>query len=111
MAPSGGLFGSQQRPDNNVGASNINAGSIPNKATPFGQSTIQFNPAPGCSLPPLQPPFRGAPQFYHPAPFNMTRSSQPSSGATQGYQSYGPWWQAYDFPQGCYGGPQMFRPQ
>jgi len=41
----------------------------------------------------------------------MTPSAQPSSGATQAYPSYGPWWQAYDFPQGGYGGPQMFPPQ
>ena len=41
----------------------------------------------------------------------MTPSSQPSSGATQGYASYGPPWQGYDFPQGGYGGPQMFPPQ
>jgi len=41
----------------------------------------------------------------------MTPSSQPSSGATQGYQSYGPSWQAYDFPQGGHGGPHMFPPQ
>jgi hypothetical protein len=41
----------------------------------------------------------------------MTPSSQPSSGATQGYASYGPQWQAYDFPQGGNGGPQMFPPQ
>ena len=42
----------------------------------------------------------------------MTQSSHPSSGgATQGYQSDGPSWQEYNFPQGGYGGPQMFPPQ
>jgi hypothetical protein len=42
----------------------------------------------------------------------MTPSSQPSSGgATQGYQSYGPLWQRYDFPHGGYGGPEVFPPQ
>jgi hypothetical protein len=41
----------------------------------------------------------------------MTPSSQQSTGATQGYLSYGPLWQAYDFPQGGYGGPQLFPPQ
>jgi len=41
----------------------------------------------------------------------MTPSSKPSTGAIQGYPSYGPLWQAYDFPQGGYGGPQMFPPQ
>ena len=41
----------------------------------------------------------------------MIPSSEPSSGATQQYSSYGPLWQAYDFPQGGSGGPQMFPPQ
>jgi hypothetical protein len=41
----------------------------------------------------------------------MTPSSQPSSSARQGYSSYGPSWQANDFPQGGFGGPQMFPPQ
>jgi len=111
MAPPGGLFGSQQRPDDNVEASYNNAGNTPSKDTQFGQPTNQIHPPPGYSYLPLQPPFPGAPQFYHPAPFNMTPSSQPSSAATQGYRSYGPSWQAYDFPQGGYGGPQMFPPQ
>jgi len=101
MAPPGGLFGSQQHPDDNVGASDNNAGNTPSKDTHFGQPTNQFHPPLGYSYPPLQPPFPCAPQFYHPAPFNMTPSSQPSSGgATQGYQSYGLSWQGYDFPQG-----------
>jgi len=112
MAPPGGLFGSQQqRPDDNVGASDYNAGNTPNKDTQFGQPTNQFPPPLGYSYPPSQPPFRGAPQFYHRAPFNTTPSSQPSSCATQGYASYGQPWQAYDFPQGGYGGPQMFPPE
>jgi len=112
MAPPGGLFGSQQhRPGDNVGASHINTGNTPNKDTEFGQPTNQFPPPPGYSYPPSQPPFRGAPQFYHHAPFNKTPSSQPSSGATQGYVRYGPPWQAYNFPKGGYGGTQMFPPQ
>jgi len=111
MAPPGGLFASQQHPDDNVGASDNHAGNTPNKDTQFGQPTNQFPPPPGYSYPPLQPPFLGAPQFYHHAPFNMSPSSQPSTGATQGYASYGPPWQGYDFPQGSYGGPHMFHPQ
>ena len=99
MAPLGGLFGSHQRPDDNVGTSDNNAGNTLNKDTQFGQPTNQFLPPPGYSYPPSQPPFPGAPQFYHHAPFNMTPSSQPSSGATQGYASYGPPWEGYDFPQ------------
>jgi len=41
----------------------------------------------------------------------MTTSSQPSSRVTEGYPSYGPLWQAYDFPHGGYSGPQLFPPQ
>jgi hypothetical protein len=111
MGQPSGLFGSQQRPDDDVEASYNNAGNTPSKDTQFRQHTNQIHPPLGDSYPPSQPPFPGTPQFDHPAPFNMTPSSQPSSGATQGYQSYGPVWQAYDFPQGGYGGPQMFPPQ
>ena len=114
MAPAGGLFGSQQRPEDNVGASDYNAGHTPSKDTQFGQSVNQFHPPPpppGYSYPPSQAPFPGAPQFYHPAPFNMTPSSQPSSAATRAYPMYGPSWQGFNFPQGWYGGPQIFPPQ
>jgi hypothetical protein len=94
MAPSGGQFGSQQRAEDNVGASDNNAGNTPSKDTQFGQPQNQIHPPLGYSYRPSQPPFPGAPQFHHPAPFNMTPSSQPSSGgATQAYQCYGPSWQ------------------
>ena len=109
MAPSGELFGSQHRPEDNVGASDNNAGNTTSKDTQFGQRRNQIHPPPGYSYPPSQLPFPGTPQFYHPAPFNMTPSSQPNSGgATPRYQSYGPSWQGYDFPQCGYGGPQRF---
>ena len=113
MAPTSWLFGSQQRPDDNVGASDDNDGNPPSKDTQFGQPENQFPlPQPlGYSYPPSQPPFQGTPQFQHQAAFNMTPSSLPGSGATQGYPSCGPSWQAYDFHQGKYGGPQMFPPQ
>jgi hypothetical protein len=115
MAPIRGLFDSRQCPDANVRASDNNGGNTLSKDTQFGQPAIQFHPppppSPGYSYPPLQPPFPGALQFYHQAPFNMTPSSQPSPWATPGYQSYRPSWQAYDFPQGGYGGPQMFPSQ
>jgi hypothetical protein len=53
MAPLGGLFSSQQqRPDDNVGASDINDGNTPNKDTQFGQPTNQFPPPPEYSYPP-----------------------------------------------------------
>ena len=90
MAPLGGLFGPQQLPDDSVGASDNHAGNTPNKDTQFEQPTNQLPPPPGYSYPPSQPPFPGAPQFYHHAPFNMTPSSQPSTGATQEYASHGP---------------------
>ena len=111
MAPPCGLFGSQQCLDDIVGASDNHARNTPNKDTQFGQPTNQVPPPLGYSYPPSQPPFPGAPQFYHHAPFNMTPRSQPSAGATQGYAGYGPQWPGYDFPQGGYGEPQMFPPQ
>ena len=111
MVPMGVLFGSQQRPADYVGVTENNAGNTSNKDTQFMHPTNRIYPSPGYSYPCLQPPFPGAPQFYHHTPFNMTPSSQPCTVATQGYPSYGPSWQAYDFPQGGYGGPRMFPPQ
>jgi len=112
LATTSGLFGSQQRPDDNIGPSDNNERNTPRKETQFGQAANQFHsPPPGYSNPPPQPPFPGTHQFYRRATFNLTPSSQPSSGATQGYSSYGPSWQAYDFPQGRYSGPQMVLPQ
>jgi len=75
MAPTGGLFRSQQHPDDNVGASVNNAGNTPSKHMQFGRPTKWFYLPLGYSYLPSQPPFPGAPQFYHPAPFNMTTSS------------------------------------
>jgi len=110
MAPTGALFGSQQRPDDNVGDSDNNAGNTPSKDTQFRQPGNQIHPPPRYSSPPSQPPSPHAPQFYHHATFNMTPSSQPSIGAAQKYPSCGPSWQAYDFTQGGYSWPQMFPP-
>jgi hypothetical protein len=111
LAPPGGLFGSQQHPDDNVEGSENNAGNTASQDTEFGQPSNQIHPPRGYCYLPLQPPFPGALQFYHHAPFNMTPSSQPSTAATQEYQSYAPSWQAYDFPQQGYGGPHIFPPQ
>ena len=72
MATLGDLFGSEQRPDDNVGELDNNAGNTPGKDTQFGQPTNQFLPPLGYSYPPSQPPYPCASQFYHPAPFNMT---------------------------------------
>jgi len=110
-APTGGVCGWQQHPDDNVGVSHINTGNRPCKDSQFWPPMNQFHPPPGYSYLTAQPPFPGAPLFYHRAPFNMTPSSEPISGATQGYPSYRPSWQGYDSPQRRYGGHQMFPPQ
>jgi len=47
MAPMGGLFGSQQRPNDNVGASDNDARNTASKVNQFGQPTNQFPPPPG----------------------------------------------------------------
>jgi len=111
MAPIGALCDSPQRPEDNVGVSDNNAGNTPSKDTQSGLPPNRFQPPPGHSYLPLQLPFPGAHQFYHPAPCSMTPSSQPSSSATQGYPSHGPSWQGYNFHPGGYGGSQMFPPQ
>jgi hypothetical protein len=41
----------------------------------------------------------------------MTPNSQPSTGSNQGDATYGPPWEGYNFPQGGYGGPQIFPTQ
>jgi len=83
LSPMGGLFGLQQHPDYNWGAAVNNPGHTLSKDTQFRQPTNRFHPSLGCRFPPSQPPFAGAPQFYHPAPFDVKPSSQPSSSRTQ----------------------------
>jgi hypothetical protein len=108
MGPPRGLFGSQQRPEDNVGASDINAGNIRRKNSPFRQTPNRNPPQPWYGYLPSQGLFPSALHFYHPAPFDITLSSQPGSAATQEYLSYGPLWQGHNFPRGGYGGPEMF---
>jgi len=64
MAPTGGLFGSQQRPDDNVGASYSNGGNTRSRETQFWQPANKFHspppPPPVYSYLPSQPPFPGA---------------------------------------------------
>ena len=67
IAPTGGLLGSHQCPDDNVGAPDNNAGNTPSKDTQLGQPTNQIHPPLGYSYLPWLPPFPRAPQFYHPA--------------------------------------------
>jgi hypothetical protein len=95
-----------------VGASDENAANTHSKDTQFGQPANQFYPPPPCySYSSSQAPFPGAPSFYHPAQFNNTPSSQPSSAATGAYPSSGPSWEEYDFHQAGYGGSLMSPPQ
>jgi hypothetical protein len=104
------MVASQQYADDNVGASDNTAGNPLYKDTQFGHPTNYFHPLPPWySYLPSQPPFSGAPQFFPQAPFNMTSNSQPSSSVTQGYPSYSPSWQAYDFPHGGYISTMYFR--
>ena len=108
MAPMNGLFGLEHHPDDNVGACDNNAGNKSTNDTQFSQPTNQFHSPLGNSYPPLQPPLLCVLWFYNHAPCNMTKSSQQRSGATEEYPSYGPSWDAYDFPLGGFCGPQMF---
>jgi hypothetical protein len=85
----GGLFGQQHHPDDNLGALDKNAANTPSKDTQLEHPANQFHPLPLYRFLPSQSPFVGAPQFYHQAALNMTRSSQPPSGATHEYLSYG----------------------
>jgi hypothetical protein len=105
IASTGRLFATQRRADDNVKASDNNGGNKPGKATEFWQSRNQFHlprPPPGYSYLPWQPPFPGAPRFYHQGEFDMTPSSQPSSGVTPEYSTYGLSLQANDFSEpGC----------
>ena len=49
MAATGGLFGSQQCPEDDVGSSDDNGGYTSGKDTQFGPHANQFHPAPGYS--------------------------------------------------------------
>jgi len=110
MAPQGGLFGWQQRRDDNSGSSDNGSRTATGKDSQFGKHAEQYHPLHGYGYPPSQQPFPGAAQFYQHSPFNMTHSSQPTTSARQGYLSYRPQWQGYDLHPGGYGGSQMFPP-
>jgi len=110
MARPGGLFGTQQRREDNSESSENSSHTATGKDSPFGKQTYQYQPPHGYGYPLSQQPFPGAPQFYQHSPFNMTYSSHPTTSARQGYQHYGPPWQEYNLHQGGYGGSQMFPP-
>jgi hypothetical protein len=57
-----GLHGTQHHPENNVEASDNEAGNTVNKDTPFGQYTNQFHSPLGYRYLALQPPWPGARQ-------------------------------------------------
>jgi len=110
MAHPGGLFGTQQLLQDNSESSENSSPTATGKDSPFGKQTNQYQPPHGYGYLPSQQPFPGAPQFYQHSPFNMTHSSQPTTSARQGYQSYGPPWQGYDLHQGGYDESHMFPP-
>jgi hypothetical protein len=102
---------SHQRPEDTFRASHNYAGNTLSRDTQSGPLPNQFLPPQPYSYLPSRPPFPGALKFNHPAPFNMTPSSQPSSAATEGCPTSGLLWERFNFPQCRYGGPQMFPPQ
>jgi len=108
MAPPGGLFASEQRCDDNSESPDESSRHATRIDSQFGILTNQYHPPHGYCYPPAQQPFPGTPQLYHQSPFNMTHSSQPTSGTSQGYPGYGPPWQGYDLHQGGYARCQMF---
>jgi len=110
MAPHGGLFGAQQRGDDNSESPDECSHHVTRKDSQFGIHTNQYHLLQGYGYPPSQQPFPGALQFYHQSPFNMTRSSQPTSSTSQGYPGYGPPWQGYDLHQGGYRRSRMVPP-
>jgi len=110
MARPGGLVSRQQRREDNSESLENSSRTATGKDSPFGKQTNQYQPPHGYGCPPSQQPFPGAPQFYQHSPFNMTHSSQATTRARQGYQSYGPPWQGYDLHQGGNVGSQMFPP-
>jgi len=111
MAPPGGLFGLQQRRDDNSGSSDNGSRTTTGKDSRSRKHANQYQLPHGYGYPPSQQPFPGAPQFYHHSPFNMTHSSQPPTSVSQQYPSYGPPWQGYDLHQGGYGESRMFPQQ
>jgi len=110
MARPDGLFSTQQRCEDNSDTLENSSRTATGKDSPFGKQTNQYQPPHGYGYPTSQQPFPGAPQLYQHSSFNMTHSSQPTTSARQGYQSYRPPWQGYDLHQGGYSGSQMFPP-
>jgi hypothetical protein len=110
MALPGGLFGMQQRREDNSESSENSSQTATGKDSQFGKQTNQYQPPHGYGYLPSQQPFPGPPLFYQHSPLNMTHSSQPTTSASEGYPGYGPPWQGYDLHQGGYGGSQMFPP-
>jgi len=110
MMPPSGLFGLQQRGDDNSESLDESSQHATRRDGQVGKHTNHYHPPQGYGYPPSQQPFPGAPQFYHRSPFNMMHSSQPTSSASDEYPRSGPPWQGYDLHQGGYGGSQMFPP-
>jgi len=108
MALLGVPFGSQQRGDENSESLDKSSQHATRKDSQFGKHTNQYHLPQGYGYPPSEQPFPGTEQFYQQSPFNITHSSQPNSGASQGFPSYWPPCQGYDLHEGGYGRSQMF---
>jgi len=110
MAPPNGLFGNDQRHEDNSESSENCSGTATGKECRFGTYTNQYHLPHGYGCLSSQQPFPGAPQFYRHSPFNMTHSLQQTTSANQGFPSYRPQWQGYNLHQGGDGRSQMFPP-
>ena len=110
MAPPGGLFGMQQRREDNSESSANSTRTATGKDSQLGKQTNQYHLSHGYGYLPSQQPIPDTLHFYQHSPFNMTHSSQPTTSASEGFPSYGPQWQQYDLHQGGYGRSQMFPP-
>jgi len=110
MAPRGGIFGTQEHCQDNLELLQNSSRTATGKDNRFGKQTDQYHLPHGYCYLPSQQPFPGTLQFYQHFPFSMTHSLQPTTSASEGYQSYGPHWQGYHLHHGGWGGSQMFPP-
>jgi len=69
----GGIFGSQQRSDNQSESSDHSSHTASGKDRRFGKHTNQYHPPHGYGYPPAQQPFAGTLQCYHQSQFNVTQ--------------------------------------
>ena len=109
MMPPSGLFGLQQRGDDNSESLDESSQHATRRDGQVGKHTNHYHPPQGYGYPPSQQLFPDAAQFNHQSPFDMRHSSQPASRASQGYPPcYAPPWEGYDLHEGDYRGSKMF---